>query len=554
MSEKLSTAASTDNKEQDGLAPSPDEGVDQSGSNEVDSPEISTGNTITILGKDDVLHQGTVVDIQIDAQGNVEKYVLRSLDQSDEKRYIIAPEAVEAAKDFIEQNKDEFEDSFERRMASESEELKEDASKLAEMLYARSGRVITAKNYTKEQIDESANQYKEKLDSICVDYIESLPENDREQTKIILEQRFAEFKAAYKSEVSRRVTELRAEKLEALGPVRRKMLDGWKKLSQMSRSDKKWKKLAGIGGKMAVFAPIGVVGALLTPIVGGTAAVVGTVAAATAIARGVARFKLDQLSEESEIHESEAVPTSDETEAQETDASETAAHNEPNTIDTEPLIDPESLEKAVQESHDRKKANQKRALLALAVAATAFLGTRLVGEWISGGNNNASASNVDTGNEPQTGGTMPEVGDGEQVDDTNGDGTNATEPAEPAEPAEYPPAGGPDIDGPTDASDGTSAPTDQEAGDDGAEGDTPKLSSAQHEFAKSGAKYPWDAAADVYGRENASDALFKAVKAAKENGLDVKWHGSGENAWLSVKGNSNGGYVIKQLAQYMPKK
>ena len=550
MSETLGTVDPARSLEQGGSVASPDAAVDPSATHESSSPKISTGDTITILGKDNVLHQGIVVDFQTDVHGNVEKYVLRSMDQSDETRYIIAPEAVVAAKDFIEQNKGEYEKNFESNIASKKQELITDANKLAEMLYIRSGRVITPKNYTEAQIEEAANQYKEKLDRICTDYIDSLSESEREKNQIMLDQRFAEFKAEYKAEVSRRVTQLRAEKLESLGPFRKKMLEGWKKLSKMSRSDKKWKKLAGIGGKALVFAPIGVVGALLTPIVGGTAAVVGTVAGATAIARGVARYKLDQLSEESEMHENETTTASDETGVVDSDIT-----SEPTVADTESDIDPESLEKAVQESHDRKKANQKRAVLALAVAATAFLGTRLVGEWIS--SSHTPTSKLDVNNEPQSNGGASVGENSEPAETPNADGTNA---AEPTEPAEYPSSGGTDTaepggpnGGATDTGDGIPAP-DQEPGADGSESDTPSLSNAQHEFAKSGAKYPWDAAAEVYGRENASDALFKAVKAAKEDGLNVKWHGSGENAWLSVKGNSNGGYVIKQLAQYMPKK
>ncbi|HPD98882.1 MAG TPA: hypothetical protein PKV52_01295 [Candidatus Saccharibacteria bacterium] len=541
MSETVNLETPPHNPEDSAGGVSPDEGVDQYGANEANSQEISIGNTITIL-VDEALHQGTVVDIRTDAHGNVEKYVVQRLDQSDENRYLIAPETV-VAENFISTTKD----NFETRIATKSEELKDNADKLAEMLYARSGRVVTAKNYTKEQIDESAKEYKEKLDTICAEFIESFPEDQQEQAQIILNDRIAEFKAEYKTEVSRRVTQLRAEKLETLGPVRKKMLDGWKKLSQFSRSDKKWKKFAGIGGKAAVFAPIGVVGALLTPVVGGTAVAVGAVAGATAIARGVARFKLDQLSEESEMHETEAAATDIDEEVE----ASSGVDSEPTAAATELPDDPESLEKAVQESHDRKKANQKRAALALAVAATAFIGTRLIGEWIH--SSHTPAPKLEEGGETQP--------DNSLIDEKSGEPTDQPSAVAPTDPTETggPDTGdtietsGPDAGDTTETGGGTNAP-DQETSDSGADSNAPNLTDAQHEFEKSGAKYPWDAAADVYGRENASDALFKAVKAANKDGLNVKWHGSGENAWISVKGNSNGGYVIKQLAQYMPKK
>jgi polyhydroxyalkanoate synthesis regulator phasin len=66
-----------------------------------------------------------------------------------------------------------------------------------------------------------------------------------------------------------------------------------------------------------------------------------------------------------------------------------------------------------------------------------------------------------------------------------------------------------------------------------------------------GYNYPWDWAHDHWGN-GAGDALHRLGSIANSDGHNVKWHGSGENAWISVDGKSNAQYVIKVLGKYAP--
>lgn len=67
-------------------------------------------------------------------------------------------------------------------------------------------------------------------------------------------------------------------------------------------------------------------------------------------------------------------------------------------------------------------------------------------------------------------------------------------------------------------------------------------------------RYPWNWAADVFGREDATPKLRDLVEAARADGIDIKWNGLGDgndkNNWISINGNSDSKFVIETLDQY----
>lgn len=81
---------------------------------------------------------------------------------------------------------------------------------------------------------------------------------------------------------------------------------------------------------------------------------------------------------------------------------------------------------------------------------------------------------------------------------------------------------------------------------------TSNLTSAQEKFAESSAKYPWDAAHDIYG-DKATDALKEAVDKAQAAGLDVDTFGEGKEWMIRVNGSWDTEDVVKVLAEYMPR-
>jgi hypothetical protein len=82
--------------------------------------------------------------------------------------------------------------------------------------------------------------------------------------------------------------------------------------------------------------------------------------------------------------------------------------------------------------------------------------------------------------------------------------------------------------------------------------DSSNLTSAQEKFAESSAKYPWDAAHDIYG-DKATDVLKEAVEKAQAAGVDIDTFGEGKQWMIRANGSWKTEDVVKALAEYMPR-